>query len=65
MGQDSIREAESLGMNIYTRDFHGWTVDKSLCTNAGETGLIQGRIPRAEKQLNPCTTTTEPVLLNP
>lgn len=45
-------------MNIYTRDFHGWTVDKSLRTNAGETGLIQGRIPRAEKQLNPCTTTT-------
>ena len=61
MGQDSIREAESLGMNIYTRDFHGGTVDKSLSTNAGKTGLIPGRIPCAEKQLNPCNTTTEPV----
>ena len=62
MGQDSIREAEPVGMSIYTWDFPGCTVDKNLSTNAGKTGSIPGRIPCAEEQLGPCTTATEAVL---
>ena len=36
---------------------------ENLPCSAGDTGLIPGwgtKIPRAEEQLSPCTTTTEP-----
>ena len=40
------------------------TVDKNLCANAGDTGLIpsRGRFHRPQSNKAPCATTTEPVL---
>ena len=45
-------------------DFPGGPVVKNLPANAGGTGSIPGlgtKIPHAMGQLNPCTTTTEPM----
>ena len=45
-------------------DFPGGTMDKNLLANTGDMGSIPGpgwKIPHAMEQLNPCTTTTEPV----
>ena len=42
-------------------DFCGGTVDKNPPSSAWDMGLISGKIPRAVKQLSPCTT-TEPSL---
>ena len=45
-----------------------WSVVKNLPSNEGDVGLIssQGsKIPHAVEQLNPCTTTIEPVLYSP
>ena len=42
--------------------FPGGPVVKNLPASAGDTGLIPEKILYALEQLNPCATTTEPVL---
>ena len=49
---------------VHFGDLPGGTVVKNPPANAGDTGSIPGlgKIPHATEQLNPCATTTEPVL---
>ena len=44
------------------RDFLAGAVVRNPSASAGDMGSSPGKMPHAEEQLSPCTTTTEPAL---
>ena len=63
----TMESSQKLPLRSPYRDFPAGPVVKNPPSNAGDVGSIPGRgpkIPHAVGQLNPCTTTREPVRRN-